>query len=297
MATHTASAFTRALQFWQAPQHRFLRWGVVLSLVLHLVALTWQRHQAPAAVPALPALEIVMVNASTESAPAVARLLAQHNLDGGGQAATGVASTPLPHTDRSAQTIMLEALTKRRLQLEAEQRQLLTQLESPSQVSEARPTEHFVKDARHTGRDEVDQESVLHNARLAALSQQVQVYNQLPRKYFDAPSTSASPYAAYIDQWRTQIEQTGTRYYPQGTGSKAYGSLRATVTIRSNGSVADVVIDQPSDQALLNQAVLRIVGLAAPFAPFAPDIARQVDQIVITRTWHFVNGALQTTQP
>ena len=65
MATHTASAFTRALQFWQAPQQRFLRWGVVLSLVLHLVALTWQRHQAPAAVPALPALEIVMVNAST----------------------------------------------------------------------------------------------------------------------------------------------------------------------------------------------------------------------------------------
>ncbi len=297
MATHTSSALANVLHTWQAPQQRFLRWGVLLSLALHVVVLAWQRHPAPAVLPALPAIEIVMVNASTESAPAVARLLAQHNLDGGGQAASGYAANPLPHLDKSAESIMLEALSKKRLQLEAEQRQLLTQLESSRQVSESRPTEHFLLDAQTTGQDDVDQESLQHNAQLAALSQKVQAYNQLPRKYFDAPSASASLYAAYIDQWRNQIEQTGTRYYPQGTDARAYGSLRATVTIRANGSVADVVIDRPSDQALLNQAVQRIVGLAAPFAPFPPDIARQVDQIVITRTWHFVNGALQTRQP
>ena len=76
-----------------------------------------------------------------------------------------------------------------------------------------------------------------------------------------------------------------------------YGTLRASVTVRSDGTVIDVTIDQPSSEPLLNLAVKRIVSLAAPFAPFPPDIARQVDQIVITRTWHFLDGALQTEQP
>ena len=112
-----------------------------------------------------------------------------------------------------------------------------------------------------------------------------------------APSAAQSRYAAYLDQWRSRIESTGTEHYPRGVGSAVYGTLRASVTVRADGTVTDVTIDRPSSEPLLNLAVKRIVSLAAPFAPFPPDIARQVDQIVITRTWHFVNGALQTREP
>ena len=138
---------------------------------------------------------------------------------------------------------------------------------------------------------------MLLNARMTALASQVEQYNQRPRKYFDAPSAAQSRYAAYLDQWRSRIESTGTEHYPRGVGSAVYGTLRASVTVRADGTVTDVTIDRPSSEPLLNLAVKRIVSLAAPFAPFPPDIARQVDQIVITRTWHFVNGALQTLQP
>ena len=73
--------------------------------------------------------------------------------------------------------------------------------------------------------------------------------------------------------------------------------MQATVTIRSNGTISDITIDRPSDQTVLNQAVLRIAQLSSPFAPFPPDMAREIDQLVLTRTWQFLNGVLQTREP
>ena len=213
------------------------------------------------------------------------------------EARIGVATSPFPVNGRSADTILLEAMARNRLQLEAEQQELLTQLKSVQEVARANPTQHFLKEATTDGRDPVDQQEVMLNARMTALAAQVEQYNQRPRKYFDAPGAAQSRYAAYLDQWRSRIETTGTEHYPRGAGPLVYGTLRASVTVRADGTVIDVTIDQPSNEPLLNLAVKRIVSLAAPFAPFPPDIARQVDQIVITRTWHFVNGALQTRQP
>jgi protein TonB len=101
-------------------------------------------------------------------------------------------------------------------------------------------------------------------------------------------------FAPYIDQWRLRVEQIGTQHYPKGVGDKVYGSVQATLTIRADGSVADIQINRPSDKALLNQAVRRIAQLAAPFAAFPLDMASQIDQLVLTRTWHFVNGSVTT---
>ena len=42
-------------------------------------------------------------------------------------------------------------------------------------------------------------------------------------------------------------------------------------------------------QRLLDQAALRIVRLAAPFAPFTGDLA-DVDRLEIIRTWRFERG-------
>ena len=141
------------------------------------------------------------------------------------------------------------------------------------------------------------QEQVLLNNSLTALAEQVQQYNQRPRKLFDAPSAQQARFAEYINQWRQRVEKIGTQQYPTGTDGKAYGSVQASLTIRSDGVLTDINIDRPSDKALLNQAVRRIAQLASPFAPFPSEMAKQVDQIVLTRTWHFVDGTLQARQP
>jgi protein TonB len=238
-----------------------------------------------------------MVNAATESEPVQAQLLAQTSVDGGGQAEKGYLTTLVPLAGESVEPIMLEALTQQRQQLELQQQQLLTQLTSRELASQGRLATKPTESNEVAGEDEVDQDSVILNGQIAVLKQRIERDNARPRKHFNAVSARKTAYAPYIDQWRQRIEQVGTEHYPSGVEGKSYGSVQATLTIRADGTIADLTINRPSDQPLLNQAVRRIAQLSAPFAPFPADMARQIDQLVLTRTWHFVNGALETRQP
>ena len=284
-------------EMWRQSEQRFLRWAIGLSILFHLAILGWQRSDLSNPPKAAQTLEVVMVNAATELSPIQARLLAQHNMDGGGQAELSNASQALPRTGDTGARVEIDSLTKKKMQLESEQQQLLTRMQTAETVALARSSPYFMKDSQAPGLDDLDRESVLQNSKLAIVSRQVQDYNQRPRKHFDAPSTLAMRYAPYIDQWRERVEQIGAQHYPRSSGNTLYGKVQATLTIRSNGTISDITIDRPSDQAVLNQAVLRIAQLSSPFAPFPPDMAREIDQLVLTRTWHFLNGVLQTREP
>jgi len=287
----------RFLHWLTAPAQHYLRIGIAISLLLHAGVLAW-RFGAPApARPAQPALEIMLVNARTESAPARPQVIAQSQVDGGGNAARGVAATPLPRTGQSAETIVLQAMRKRQAQLEAEQARLLSQLQAQAKTGTERQPVYPWPDATAPGEDVHDQPGLVQNAQVAALAARVQSYNAQPRKEFVAPSARASRYAAYLDTWRTRIETIGTQHYPEEARGRIYGSLQITVSVRADGSVAAVEIDRPSEHAVLNQAARRIVQMAAPFPPFPPELAREADMLVITRTWHFVNDSLETQAP
>lgn len=294
MTTQTTSLTLNSATDWSAGQRRFLYWAVSLSILAHIAVLAWNISTEPSGQPLPSELEVVMVNAQTDSAPALARLFAQTNVDGGGDAPKGYSASPLVHGGVSPDNLMLEALVKKRLQLEAQQQELLTLLKEQHAVQEGRPNEHFLKDTDLNGSDQDDQEAIMRNNRIAVLTQQIEQYSERPRKHFDAPSTRQTTYAPYIDQWRRRVEQIGTQHYPKGVGDKVYGTVQATITIRADGSIANLEINRPSDKALLNQAVRRIAQLAAPFATFPQDMAGQIDELVLTRTWHFVNGSVTT---
>jgi protein TonB len=51
-----------------------------------------------------------------------------------------------------------------------------------------------------------------------------------------------------------------------------------------------VDLERSSGFKILDAAAERIVTLAAPYAKFPPDIRRDTDVLVITRTWHFAPG-------
>lgn len=297
----TTTAFVSPLRHpfrWLArPAQRYLRIGLALSLCVHAGLLMLRFSEGSSRPPLQAGLEVVLVNARTESAPADPKLLAQAQVDGGGDADSGTASSPLPQTGQSAEQVVLAALHKRQLELENEQQRLLTLLESSQSVPAERQEVHPWNDSATPGRDLDDQESVLQNAQIAALADRVKAYNQHPRKHFFAPSTSPWRYAQYVETWRQRVENVGTRHYPDEARGRIYGSLRMTVYVKADGSVADVEIDQPSRDAVLNQAARRIVQLAAPFEPFPPEIAAETDVLAITRTWHFVNDALDTQAP
>jgi protein TonB len=280
-----------------APAQHHLWVALAISLIVHAAVLALRF--APPSTPRPPAqsLEVILVNARTETAPVQAEARAQAQIEGGGDAEKGMAQSPLPQSGDAPNAVVLEAMRKRQAALEEAQQQLLSQLQASAQVSPPRQSGSPVPDASTPGQDEQDQDSVLQNAQVAALSARVQAYNKRPRRTFVAPSAEASRYAQYLDAWRSRVEAVGTQHYPEEARGKVYGSLRMTVYVRSDGSVADVQIDSPAPQAVLNQAARRIVQLSAPFAPFPPDIARDTDVLAITRTWNFVNDTLETQAP
>lgn len=278
--------------------HRRMALALLLSVCAHGLLLLWHQATPPATRRAVP-LEITLVNSRSLQAPLNPQALAQHDLDGGGDQAAGLAATVLPHTtDAPVNETVLAAARRRQAELEAEQQRLLTQLEALDQVAQARPKQKQPGPSPDTGQDEHDQDSLVLNARIAALKAQIQRYNARPRQTFVAPSTQASDIAVYVEAWRQRIEQIGTEHYPPQARGRIYGDLQLTVYIRRDGQLEQLVFDRPSKQAILNSAARRIVELAAPFPPLPEAIARDTDILAITRTWHFTRaGLLDTGQP
>jgi protein TonB len=51
-----------------------------------------------------------------------------------------------------------------------------------------------------------------------------------------------------------------------------------------------VDLDRSSGLKVLDAAAFKIVRMASPFAPFPPNIRKDTDLLVITRTWFFGRG-------
>jgi TonB family protein len=93
--------------------------------------------------------------------------------------------------------------------------------------------------------------------------------------------------AMYIEGWRAKIERNGNLNYSQSSTDKARESPVVTVSIRSDGSVEDVIINRSSGRADLDEAVRRIVRVNARYSVFPDNLAQKYDVIEIRRVWNF----------
>lgn len=125
----------------------------------------------------------------------------------------------------------------------------------------------------------------------AQLSHERQLYAKRPRIHrLNAASTMRDKGAWYKEDWRRKVERVGNLNYPdEARRQRIYGNLRLLVAINSNGTLREVSILESSGQPVLDQAALRIVRLAAPFAPFSGDLS-DIDVLEIIRTWRFERG-------
>ncbi len=271
--------------------------GLIASLCLHGAALLLTFSDvAPKSRMPVSSLEVTLVNTRTEVTPSTPQVLAQQDLNAGGNdAGQAYASSPLPRTQDSAvNEMILEALRKRQAELESEQVRLLTQLVSETVAEEPRLQPELLQESTDPGNNDLNREAQVLNARIAALKARIDAYNSRPRQQFVGPSAQRAAYAEYVEAWRQKIEQVGTQHYPQEARGRIYGSLQLTVYINRDGTLRNVEINQPSSEPVLNSASRRIVQLAAPFAPLPAEVAAETDILAITRTWHFTNNALTT---
>ena len=104
-------------------------------------------------------------------------------------------------------------------------------------------------------------------------------------------STREYRFAAYLDAWRQKVERVGNLNYPdEAKRRKLYGDLILHVSVRADGSLENVRLVRSSGQKVLDDAAIRIVRLAAPYAAFPPEIRKDTDVLEITRTWQFTSG-------
>ncbi len=240
-----------------------------------------------------PTLEVVLVNAKSATKPVIPDVAAQRSLDGGGNTdADRRAKSPLPVTRNDPQTTELSVQSRRVEQLEEEARKLMTQAKSQAKVETpaAQPQPQAEPSVAPSAADIMNRS--LEIARLEAqIDKQLDAYQKRPRRKFVGARTSEIPLAAYIDAWRLKVERIGTLNFPQAArDQKIYGTLKLTVSIKSDGSVENVEINTSSGHRILDEAALRIVNLAGPYAAFPPDISREVDILSITRWWTFTRA-------
>jgi protein TonB len=267
---------------------------LAFSIVVHafLLLVTFKMPSAPASRTA-PQLDVVLVNSQSSTKPTNADLLAQANLDGGGNTEADLqARSNLPVLDdmQAADEVQLSA--RQVEQLEERAAQLL------ESVNRRIPTETVPEPVAQSGQHETIEDPAtqrrLEIARLEAqIAKEWQAYQKLPRRKFIGARAESAVYAEYVENWRQRIEAVGTQNYPQEARSlRIFGSLMITVSIKADGSVEQVEIERSSGHQVLDQAAVRIVALAGPFTPFPLAVRSEYDILSITRMWSFTRNDL-----
>ena len=236
-------------------------------------------------------MDVVLVNSKSATRPVKADALAQANLDGGGNTDQKLrASTPLPALEERDPSRELKAAENRVKQLETEAHELMTRMKSKAAVTRAEVTLPSTAQGDAEARDLVA--TSLEIERLEAqIKREYQAYQERPKRKFVGARAQEYRFAQYVDTWRQRIERVGNLNYPEEAKvRKLYGRLQLTVAIRANGEVESVEVNRSSGHKILDQAAIRIVRLAAPFAPFPENIRVDTDILHITRTWTFTRG-------
>ncbi|HSS26432.1 MAG TPA: energy transducer TonB [Usitatibacter sp.] len=237
-------------------------------------------------------MDVVLVNSKSANRPDKADTLAQANLEGGGNTDQKMrAKSPFPAVDPREPSPELRAAESRMKQLESEAKQLMTTIKSQASVSQgdvaaAKPSARSDAEAR----DLIDKSLEIQRLE-AQIAREHLAYQQRPKRKFIGARTQEYRFAKYVDDFRARIERVGTLNYPQeARARKIYASLQLTVAIKADGEVESVEINRSSGYKFLDQAAIRIVRLASPFAPFPANIRADTDILHITRTWTFTKA-------
>ncbi len=313
-----------------APADRFAL-TLCLAIIVHvMIVLGVSFAPEPRPAPKLEGLEITLVTQHSEAPPEKADALAQANLRGGGDSdaparPSAPIATPLPAPAPAVAAVPPPAAPAPSPPLNpAVPRKLAPQPATPPPARLSKPTPAPVvvakaKPARDpdpaqpvedaTEREAAEtaaapsQPALPSAAQLitrsfalaslnAELQQKLETHAKRPRQKFISANTQEYRYAAYMEAWRAKVERIGNLNYPDEARQKQLsGALLLDVALRPNGSVIEILVRRSSGHKVLDDAAVRIVELAAPFAPFPEDIAREVDVLHVTRTWKFLNNA------
>ena len=290
----TTSLPTPLLTRLGVAQFTTLHWALGVSLLVHAIMLSvrfvdpeaFNRvfHDTP--------LEVVLVNARSAERPDKAQAIAQANLQGGGEAAKGRASSPLPPTVQMREGDTAEDTEEKRIEvLKQQQTMLLAQLKK--QLATFAPpqptTQPLTPEEQERERKRKQMVKML-----AEIEKRVNEENARPRKRYISPATREEVYALYYDELRRKIEDHGTIHFPQEGGKKLYGELTMVITVNRDGRVVDAEVVESSGKRQLDRRARAIVQ-ALTFNRFNEGMLRRADQIVVVSRFKFTRDETLST--
>ena len=273
------------------------------SFLVHMVVILGVTFTLPKLrdLPGLPTLEITLVQTASDKRPQDAEYLAQANQDGGGDSdASDIAKNPLPVREISPVNRDYPTFQSNPQKRVPSERELTTQLSrQDDRKIKAQQPKPQKKDLQLQppnlglmARAEILEESSRLNAEISRTWQE---YQKRPRHKFLNARTQEYKYAAYMDAWRAKVERIGNLNYPEEAKRlHLTGNLLLDVALNADGSINNLAIRRSSGQKVLDDAAVHIVELAAPFAPFPPEIRADTDVLHITRTWKFNESGLSS---
>lgn len=265
----------------------------------------------------LPSLEVMLVNAKTSTTPDKADVLAQANLDRGGntdqnrkmksalpslkqqQVEFNVKPVAEAKSGKKAAKLTAEETKEQKhvAELEKQAQELMTQLKATNKV-ESSPVQKAAAKEMEAGNQETPTKKLdIHDLTAAALemdrlealiSKQQDDYQKRPKRKFIGARAKEYKYALYVEAWRQKVEKVGNLNYPDAAkNAKLYGQLQMTVSIKADGYIEQIELNRSSGHKVLDDAAKRIVKLGEPYARFPDGIHKEIDVLSITRTWTF----------
>ncbi len=267
--------------------------AIFLAAALHAILVLGLGFDPGAEPEYTPQLEITLAQRRSELAPDDASHLAQFNQQGSGDQAeeTSVSTTDsAPLSLAQQQQAIQETREQQRAAAPVTSHTSSRQLPASQEeiLRETGPTPGLNPDSERLTQELAYLE--------AALDDQARDYSNRPRvRRLTSLSTREAVDAAYLHDWRRRVEAVGNQYYPEASIRYGiYGSLRLLVVINYDGQLEDIQVLASSGFAVLDEAAIKIVRMAAPFAPFPKQLRATTDKLEIIRTWQFEENQLSS---
>jgi len=248
-----------------------------------------------------PSVTVTLATHKSTRAPEDADFVAQENQIGSGtleeekQITTDKES---PFNSQQIQETEVLSQTKASVEEEITEKTVIAAARSETQTAQDNQSKETQEQRNGQDAEDIQRISAEIASLAAKLDKQKQQYAKRPReRVLTSVSAKRSADAAYLSAWAKKVEAVGNENFPRAAiAQKITGSLRLQSTINWDGRLLNAEILSSSGHTIFDNAALQIVRQAAPFLPLPPELRKDLDQIVIIRTWNFEIDGLTTVQ-
>ncbi|WP_020407059.1 energy transducer TonB [Hahella ganghwensis] len=270
-----------------------LGFTIFMALALHATIVFGVSFAIEERQPAPRTVEVTLAQYDDQEEPEDADFVAQTNQKGSGTLEEKSELTTIEKADfrdtearKVAQVEPDTVATKKERQAKDV---VVTTDQSPKDVAPTGKTEKETPAEEKPQKRSLLQRSIEIASLEAKLAEQQNAYAKRPRvTRLTAVSARQSSSAFYMDNWRRKVERVGNLNYPdEARRRELHGQVRVAVKIQPDGRVLEISILESSGYKILDDAVVRIIRLAEPFAPFTEAMRKEADIFEIIRTFDF----------